>query len=328
MKVLILGGTQFIGRHVTNAYLAAGHTVVHANRGKTRPEGILGVQQLKFDRSVESPKELDSLKQDWDVVVDLTAYFPKQVEFVASNLKDHIGRYVFCSTISVYKESLGSLHPQKKSIFMTEESELLACTPEQAIDTSMMTYGNKKAECERVLRKYMPNSTIIRPSVVYGEYDPTDRFAYWIARACGQKRFLLPEDGLTITHKTYGPDLGQAFLIAGTLPQAAGQTYNVADREPLSLRDSLSIMGSLENGIPVSAASLQEKGVRPWLDLPLWIPSTHFLVSTTKIQNDLGFRSTPSDVAAQNAREAFLKEARAPKAGLSLESESSLIASL
>lgn len=332
MKALILGGSQFIGRHVTDAILkntGGRANITHANRGKTKPDGIPGVSHLRFDRSNENPDELKGLQQDWDIVVDLSAYYPRQVEFVLDGLKGRIGRYVFCSTISVYRESLGSTHPKKSSVWMTETSELLPCSPEQAVDTSMMTYGNKKAECERViLKRTHQAATIIRPSVVYGAHDPTDRFAYWIARAAGKSRYLLPENGITITQKTYGPDLGQAFWLAATTSKAVGQAYNIADQEPLSLRDSLKVMGSLDNAVSVSTESLESHGVRPWMDLPLWIPSTHFLVDTFQARSDLGFSSTPSDLAAQAACDAFLAEARAPKTGLSLEAEIEILRKL
>lgn len=329
MKVLILGGTQFIGKHVTHAFLQAGHQITHANRGKTAPDGLPGVPQIKFDRSQEDSEALIPLRQDWDIVVDLSAYFPRQVEYVINNLRDHIGRYVFCSTISVYKESLGSLNPRRSSVWMSENSDLLECTKEQASNSEMTTYGNRKAGCEQVLRNStLPEYSIIRPSIVYGSHDHTDRFAYWISRACGNSPYLLPENGMTITQKTYAPDLGNAFLLASTLSRAVGNAYNIADEEPLSLRDSILEMGSLKLAIDISAETLDKLGVRPWVDLPLWIPSTHFLVDTFKSRSELGFKSTPVGTALTEARRSFQNEGRTPRAGLSFDAEAKLIEAL
>jgi 2'-hydroxyisoflavone reductase len=333
MKVLVIGGTQFIGRHVVNRLLEQNHEVSLFNRGKTSPELFPNLNRIVGDREQDDVRRIAGLKQNWDAVIDLCAYFPKSLPSLLETLKGHAGLYVQCSTISVYKSSI-DIDPSQ---VLTESSEMFLCSESEAVDISMMTYGQRKAECERVARNQQSNGipiVVIRPSVVYGEHDHTDRFAYWIWRATRDQKFILPESGLTTVQKTYAPDLAQAFVSALTRPQAIGKAFNVADTFPLSLNTSLKIIGesvgrnSLDHAVSVSAEDLQRLGTRPWSDLPLWIPSTNFLVDTYLARRDLAFVSTLPEVALKTATEAFLKLKRPPKTGLSAEAEAKLIEEL
>jgi 2'-hydroxyisoflavone reductase len=333
MKVLVIGGTQFIGRHVVTRLLAEGHDVTLFNRGKTGPELFPSLSHIQGDRERDNLQEISGFKQNWDAVIDLCAYFPKTLPTFLETLTGRAGLYVQCSTISVYKASI-NIDPSQA---LSEKSEMFECTEVEAVDISMMTYGQRKAECERIARNQQDDGipvVIIRPSVVYGEHDHTDRFAYWIWRATRDQKFILPEAGLTTVQKTYAPDLAQAFVSALSRPQAVGQAFNVADTLPLSLNTSLKIIGEtlgnnpLENAVSVSMEELQRLGVRPWSDLPLWIPNTNFLVDTYLARRYLDFVSTPPQVAFKNATEAFLKLKRTPKAGLSREAEDKLIEKL
>ncbi|MBN8540797.1 MAG: NAD-dependent epimerase/dehydratase family protein [Deltaproteobacteria bacterium] len=333
MKVLVIGGTQFIGRHVVTQLLAQNHDVTLFNRGKTGPEVFPQLNRILGDREQDDLLQISELRQNWDAVIDLCAYFPKSLLRLLETLKGRSGLYVQCSTISVYKSSI-NINPSR---ILSENSELFECTESEAVDASMMTYGPRKAECERVARSQQYEgipTVIIRPSVVYGEHDHTDRFAYWIWRATRNRKFILPEAGLTTVQKTYAPDLAQAFVSALTRPQAVGHAFNVADLFPLSLGSSLGIIGetagvnSLANAISVSAEELQRLGVGPWSDLPLWIPSTNFLVDTYLARHYLEFVSTPPEIALKDATEAFLRLKRTPKIGLSEEAETRLIEKL
>lgn len=330
MKVLVLGGTQFIGRHLVEMLIAQKHEVTLLNRGKTAPQLFPQLSLIKADRQAEALRDLPSLRQDWDAIIDLCAYYPKEVSMLLEIIKGRAGRYIFCSTISAYAAlSLDSPTP-----LLEETSPLHECTKEQATDTSMLTYGQRKAECERVAFQQHSSGVptiAIRPSIVYGAHDHTDRFAYWIWRASSDKSFLLPDDGLTITTKTYAPDLASAFVAALTSRSALGNAYNIAETEPMSLRDTLYHIGNhlgkkpLERANSVSSSLLLAEKVKPWADLPLWIPRTHLLIDTHRSRRDLSFVSTPTAKALANATDAFLGENRTPKTGLSQGAEAELI---
>ena len=330
LNVLVIGGTQFIGRHVVHRLLEQNHRVTLLNRGKTGPALFSQLKCIRADREHDNLHKIPELRQDWDAVIDLCAYFPNSLPRLFEALKGRAGLYVQCSTISVYKSSI-NIDPLRA---LSETSEMFSCTAEEAVDVSMRTYGQRKAECERIAMNQQVGGipcVVIRPSVVYGEHDHTDRFAYWIWRAAGERKFILPEGGLTTVQKTYAPDLAWAFVSALNKPSAISKAYNVADTFPLNLRTTIKLIGdavgrdALKNTIPVSSEKLQDLGVSPWADLPLWIPSTNFLVDTFLAQRDLGFVSTAPEIALKNATETFLKLNRAPKTGLSPEAESVLL---
>jgi len=333
MKILVLGGTQFIGRHVVEKLIQARHDVTLLNRGKTAPGLFPDVSLIKADRESDNLKNIKDLQQNWDAVIDLSAYYPKDVSNLLENLKGYAGRYILCSTVSAYVAS--SMEGPTSTI--DEDSPLRACTEKEASNTSMATYGQRKAECERVAMKQHSSgipTIVIRPSIVYGAHDYTDRFAYWIWRSSQEKPFILPDDGLTITKRTYAPDLASTFVTCLKSSAAMGNAYNIAETDSLSFRDTIYHLGNhlgkkpLDHAVSVSADLLLKEGVKPGSDLPLWLPRGNLLIDTYKSRKDLSFVSTPASKALSDATDAFLAEKRLPKTGLSQSAETELLTKL
>ncbi|MCK4980136.1 MAG: NAD-dependent epimerase/dehydratase family protein, partial [Candidatus Delongbacteria bacterium] len=183
MKILILGGTLFLGKHIVGSALRDGHEVTLFNRGN-HPELYPEVEKLVGDRD----SELDILKgRKWDVVIDTCGYIPRIVEKSAEVLADNVDLYVFISTISVYKDF------SKPGI--TELSELATLEDESDETLNNETYGALKTHCEeRVMKHFPENNLIIRPGLIVGPDDYTDRFTYWPVRI--QKGFdiIIPEN--------------------------------------------------------------------------------------------------------------------------------------
>jgi 2'-hydroxyisoflavone reductase len=330
MKVLVIGGTQFIGRHVVEKLVFAGHDVTLLNRGKTAPTLFPNIPTIKANRETDDFERIEDLKKNWDGVIDLCAYYPKDVTRLLDFLKGRAGRYIVCSSVSAYSAS----SMDKFTPLIDENSPLHPCSPQEAVDSTMSTYGQRKAECERVALKQHQNGVpviIIRPSIVYGQYDHTDRFAYWIWRASQAKPFILPDYGLTITRRTYAPDLATAFVASITSTVALGNAYNIAETAALNFRDTLLLVGDhlgvrpLEHAVSIPSDWLIKEGVKPWTDFPLWIPKTNLLIDTYRSRRDLSFVSTPPEQALPAAAEAFLKEKKEPKAGLSMSAEGELL---
>ena len=337
MKTLVLGGTQFIGRHVVKKLLEAGHAVTLLNRGKTTPGLFPELPRIQADREMPDFASRSELKQDWDAVIDLSAYFPRTLEPLLQVLRGHTGRYILCSTLSAYVASAAD----GPTPLISEDSALHPCSEKEAVDPAMSTYGQRKAECERVAMKQFAAGlpvTILRPCVVFGAYDHTDRMAYWLWRASRARKagtpFILPDDGLTIVRRTYAPDLAQAFVSALTAKAASGQAYNIAETDPMSIRDTLYWVGKhfgtepLADAVSISSERLLLEKVKPWQDLPLWIPRTNLLVDTFKSRRDLGFASTPAAQALAEAADAFSALEREPKVGLSSAVEGELLRKL
>lgn len=328
MKILVLGGTQFVGRHVVEMLIERGDEVILANRGKTAPELFPDLKKIIGERG--SLDFLNRLKQEqFDAIVDFCAYFPDDIRKLLPLLSELTNHYVQISSISAYRSTGGESIP-----YLRDDAPLFDCSAEQAVDTTDSTYGQRKAKCDDLAlsqsRTGTP-ATVFRPSLIYGKYDPTDRFAYWIWRVASKAPFLLPDDGLCITRRTYAPDFATAIVQSLGTKTLFHQAYNFAESEPLSLRATLKIIGDvlgvdpMARAVPVSTKQLRELGVRPWADLPLWIPQTHLIMEGCKIRRHLTLMETKAADAIRAACEAFLSLDRAPKAGLSTQVEAELI---
>jgi 2'-hydroxyisoflavone reductase len=179
--LLILGGTGFIGPHLTEQALARGWKVTHFNRGKRKPEGIAGVEHLSGDRD----GQLDALKgRKWDAVIDNSGYVPRIVRMSAELLAPNVGQYLFVSSISAYASFA---KPND------EDSPLATLKDETVEKIDGETYGGLKVLCEKAAQAAFPGRAIIvRPGYIVGPLDPTDRFTYWPVRVAKGGEMLAP----------------------------------------------------------------------------------------------------------------------------------------
>ena len=178
LKILILGGTGFLGPATIEVAQARGHQVTMFNRGKTRPELFPGVEKLHGDRDPKKGEGLQALeKGTWDAVIDNSAYYPRMVTASASLLAPRVRQYLIISSISAYKEP----NPENGT-----EDAPLATMPDPTLEDmgkSYENYGALKGLCEQAAQKAMPGrTTIIRPGFIVGPDDPSGRFTYWPAR--------------------------------------------------------------------------------------------------------------------------------------------------
>jgi len=182
LRLLILGGTGFIGPHMVQTALDRGHQVTIFNRGKTNTHLFPQVEKLKGDRD----GDLESLHgQDWDAVIDNTGYVPRHVRDSADLLKGHVGRYLFTSTGSVYDLSQDKID---------EDSRLLDVTDPESEDVDKY-YGELKVLCEQAVQeRYGDAATIVRPHIVAGPGDKSDRYTYWPVRIDKGGEMICPGD--------------------------------------------------------------------------------------------------------------------------------------
>ena len=265
LNILILGGTGFLGPHIVEAAQKRGHTLTLFNRGKTNPGLFPDVEKLHGDRKTDMTALHD---RKWDAVVDTSGYFPADVKRSAELLKPNVGRYVFISTISVY-ESMAKPNDETSPVGKTSTPDATEITGE--------TYGPLKALCEEEARKAFPDSsTIIRPGLIVGPGDPTDRFTYWPARVARGGEVLAPDKPEHPTQFIDGRDLA-AFIVT-CLENETNGTFN-ADAQAGSLT-----MGALLDSCKRMSKSdatftwvpwkfLEAQNVNPWSDLPAWIPA-------------------------------------------------------
>lgn len=191
LDILILGGTGFIGPHEINYALARGHKVTMFNRGKTAPDMFPDIERLIGDRS----GDLDSLKgRNWDVVIDNSGFYPRHVRLSAEFLYGHVEYYIFVSSISVYNFNLDKgrrLQPSDD-----EYSAPIATMDDPVSEKDSPygpTYGARKALCEMEVRRVFGKKAInVRPGVITGPGDPTERIRHWLVRFLKGNEVLIP----------------------------------------------------------------------------------------------------------------------------------------
>lgn len=314
MRVLVLGGTQFIGRAAVERLLAHGHDVTLLNRGQTAPALFPGVPRIVADRAALTRETFGD--EAWDVVVDMVPMFPRDVATTFAALAGKMRRYVMCSTGSVYAD----LHPYP----VAEHAPIHDCTPEQAVDESLATYGPRKAECERRAQVLCAERGvelfIARPVVVYGPHDYTDRMHFWL-ESVKRGRVVFPDGGLSIFRCIYVSDLADIFVRMVEADPALAGTYNAAGTELFSLRDlvdaAVSVVGAEPQIAHVPGERLVALGVRPQFDLPIWLAdesgkTEHVIMDVSRAQQRLGFRSTPLAETLRATWDAYRADPRVP----------------
>jgi 2'-hydroxyisoflavone reductase len=265
LRILILGGTLFLGRHLVEAALDRGHEVTIFNRGRTNPELFPEVERLRGDRD----GDLTALAAgEWDAVVDTSARIPRWVRDFASTAGDRIGHYTFVSSASVYSDTgrpgtdeAGPVH------HLADE------TTEEI--TSAETYGGLKALCERAAEEAMPGHVLnVRAGLIVGPYDPTGRFTYWVHRIARGGDVLAPEPRVQPVQFVHGRDLAE--WIVGMAEARRTGTFNATGpARPLTMEELLeAIRQTTENDarlVWVDERLLVHAGVEAWSDLPLWL---------------------------------------------------------
>jgi 2'-hydroxyisoflavone reductase len=262
VKLLVLGGTRFLGRHLVDAAQARGHQTTLFNRGRTAPALFAGVEQLRGERD----GDLEPLRgRCWDAVVDTCGYLPRVVRRSAQALRDGVGRYLFVSSISVYADASapGQDEHAARSRLPATECEDLA-----------NHYGALKAACEdEVQATFAERAILLRPGLIVGPFDPTGRFTYWVRRVARGGAVLAPPS----------PDYPVQFIdardLAGwmldLLEQGRSGAFNASGpAEPLAFGAFLdrcrSALGAQAQFVWPDASFLDRHGVAAWTDLPLY----------------------------------------------------------
>ncbi len=220
MKILVLGGTQFIGRHIAEAMLHAGHSVSILTRGKTLDELPACVERLRGDRDDGTAGLAALAHRSWDACIDVSGYTPRQVRPSVERLRASVKRYVYISAVSVYGDPASGP--------VREDHLRLPPAAEDVTEINRETYGPLKVACEDIVsRAFGESCTLLRPQVVVGPYDPTDRFSYWLRRSALGGEMLAPGDGgdhvqvidardlARFTRRVVEADIGGAFNLAG-----------------------------------------------------------------------------------------------------------------
>lgn len=263
-KILILGGTGFLGPALVELAQPRGHTVTLFNRGKTQPHLFPDVEKLQGDRD-GNLKALEGRK--WDAVIDTSGYVPRLVRASAELLAPNVEQYLFVSTISVYKDMSRS---------GIDEDAAVATVEDEKTEDVSKHYGALKALSEKAAEAAMPGrATIVRPGLIVGPGDPTDRFTYWPVRVARGGEVLAPGDGEDPVQFIDVKDLA-AFILGLVESKVTGVFNATGPASTLSMRELLEACkqatGSEATFTWADAAFLEQQKVNPWSDMPVWIP--------------------------------------------------------
>jgi len=324
VRILILGGTLFVGRHLVEAAQERGHEVTLFNRGLTAPELHPGVETLRGDRA---SGDLDNLREGtWDAVVDTSARVPRWVRQAAALLADRVGHYAFVSSCSVYSDTTlpGTNEASPVHRLEDETTEDIA---------SAEVYGGLKVLCEREVERALPGRSLsARAGLVVGPYDMSGRFTYWVHRIARGGDVLAPEPRGQPVQLIHARDLADWLLDMAERGETG--VYNATGPErPLTMERLLEAIvdetGSGARLIWVDEDYLVANGVEAWSDLPLWLAPggnpevANFLAVDVSKALGAGLTFRP---LAQTIRDTLEHAETFPQAGLDDARERELLA--
>ncbi|WP_348612364.1 NAD-dependent epimerase/dehydratase family protein [Halobaculum rarum] len=286
---LVIGGTRFIGQHVVEDLLDNGYEVTIVNRGNHENpfSDVDGVDHVEGDRRNDTDLKAAALSVKPDVVIDCVAYYPEDVR-VATDVFADVDGYVYISSGSAYGvEEI----PKREG-----ETELCACTDEQATDDSHESYGPRKAEGDRAIVAAAEddvNAMSVRPCIVYGPHDYTERLDYWVDRVLNHDRVVVPGDGQNLWHRAYAEDVASALRTVAEEGEP-GEAYNVGDRTLVTMEEMVDLIAdAADTDVEVVHAGERELAAADLAadDFILYRDYPHVL-DTNKLAA-LGWESTP-----------------------------------
>jgi 2'-hydroxyisoflavone reductase len=336
MKILVIGGTRFVGRHLVTAALARGHELTLFNRGN-HPSPAPHVEAIHGDRNTDLAK-LEGRR--WDAVVDTCGFLPRTVRASVEVLSQSTDLYVFISSLSVYADfSVAGIDESASLAQLTSEQLDKANAIDSSGQASAMSYGELygglKALCEQGAEEVLRGRVLtIRPGLIVGPYDYTDRFTYWVQRVALGGKILAPGR----------PNQYVQFIDARDL---AEWTVRLIERKETGvynangLPNSLTMKGLLEECKAVSHSDasftwasedfLKAENVVPWSEMPLWLPDSPemkgfmFVSSNKAVGSGLTYRHLSATISDTLSWRETIGPNEELKAGIDPEREQELL---
>jgi 2'-hydroxyisoflavone reductase len=318
-KLLILGGTKFIGRYLVEQLESLNkYDITLFNRQETNAHQFPHIKRIKGDRETTSIKQFT--RQRWDCIIDLSCYYPESLEVLLSELKGKVKRYIFMSTLSAYQ-----LDEEVLQTAISEDAETLSCNQSQRFDRTGASYGQRKAECERILlNTTWLDKIILRPSIVYGKYDLTDRLYYWLYRSRNEQPFILPGKETDKITLSYVGDLVN-IIIQSIEIKDHRIIYNASTHPPLSLKEMVACMHNHAPLVNIAAEELIDNGIRPEEDIPLWF-NTPLMLNNERLLKDFAMTLTSFNQSIDETASWYSDlDWPQPNTGLTFEKEAAFI---
>ena len=340
MKILIIGGTKFLGRHLIDAALKRDHVITLFNRGrKYADEKIENVEQIRGDRHTD----LENLSgKSWDAAIDTCGYLPQTVKISAEFLRDKIETYVFISSGSVYADTSRPNYDERTATAeldagQKEKFENFDLSQELNGLTLGESYGALKVLCEKEIEKAMPGRALnVRAGMIVGAFDWTDRFAYWVMRAARGGEVLAPGSAENPVQLIDARDLSE--WIVRMIEEKEVGTFN-ASGKPFELTFG-KMLGAIKTATGAQAEFvwadekfLTENQVAPWSEMPFYLPESeanyrNFLTMNVDRALSKGLKFRPLSETVLDVLNWRKMQDFEMRAGISAERESELLRKL
>ncbi|MGI9054526.1 MAG: NAD-dependent epimerase/dehydratase family protein [Pyrinomonadaceae bacterium] len=340
MKILIIGGTKFLGRHLLDAALKNDHEVTLFNRGKKyADEEIADVEQLHGDRHFD----LEKLGgKTWDAVIDTCGYLPQTVKASAEFLSDKVGQYVFISSGSVYSDTRKPDYDEttetaKLSEEQIEKFENIDLNQELNGLVLGESYGALKVLCEQAAESAMPNRVLnVRAGMIVGAFDWTDRFSYWVMRVAQGGKILAPGTPENFVQLIDARDLSE--WIIKMIEENATGIFNITSKPfELTFGKMLDVIktatGSDAEFVWADEKFLNENEVAPWSEMPFYLPASNesdrnFLTMNVNKALSKGLTFRPLQETVRDVLDWRKTQDFEMRAGISAEREKELLEKL
>ena len=327
MRILIIGGTRFLGRHLVESALERNHEVTLFNRGKTNPDLFPQLETIVGDREQDVNKLGGRI---WDAVIDVAGYVPRIVRLSAEVLKENVSRYVFISSVSVYENF--------KKAGIDESYPVGKIEDETIEEINGETYGPLKALCEQTVQEiYGERALIVRPGLIVGPHDPTDRFTYWPVRVARGGDVLAPQKPEAAIQIVDVRDLSD-FIIKLIQDHASGTYHATGPNYELTIGELLEVSKQITGSNAAfkwaSVDFLNQHKVESWSDMPTWVPDDEEGVGFSRMDVSkaiaAGLTFRPLEETVRDTLEwAQSRPADHPwRAGLTAEREAEVLAAL
>ena len=324
-KILILGGTEFVGRQLVEKLSKEEKNDIYLfNRGKTNSKLFPKIKKIIGDRETKDIQKIGLYK--WDYIIDFSSYYPDSLEQTLRNINKDVKKYIYISTISVYSfKDYDTTHKIKED-FKKKNYEI-----HQLRERSLKYYGEKKSACEDILnKKTWLNSIILRPSIIYGKFDPTDRLYYWIERIKKRNKIILPENGEHLISLTYSFDLVE-IIVHGLNSQFKNGTYNCVSDKPLRFKEILEeVKNQLKSKcefIPIESDKLIREKLSAQ-EFPFWW-GANIIIDNSKLNSSLDIEFVSVNDSIKSTIEYYENQGWPnPKIGISYKKEDQLIEKL
>ncbi len=307
MKILVIGGTRFIGQRIVYKLLERGHSVALFTRGRVRPDFWGQIEPIVGDRRDYHSFRQRLTRRQFDAVIDNIAYDRADVESAIETFANHIGHYLLCSSGAIYRDYSDW---RQYRPFYEDEADLTF--------TGDLAYAEGKRAAELAFWS-IPEAqqpfpfTILRPTVVEGPEDSSGRTWFWVQRVADGQDLLVPQTiPTTIFRHAYVDDVAEAFVRAAANPLAFYKAYNLAGEEILSLEDYVRAIASiLGREAKIVVASLERIRQQPGLsDFQAPFVGERFVLDIAKAKQDLRYQPTPLDIWLKQTISWFLNSYR------------------